>query len=125
MKKVYFSHAYGNKKSNYEHITRELTTMVNLHAGTLELMDIFPISPINALSFAYSGFDYTYGIGLCLELLSQCELMIIFRGFENSNGVDIEKAYCLEHNIDIIYYDEFIKMLNDFEKAYSIENVLI
>jgi hypothetical protein len=114
--KVYFSHAFGGKDDNLDHLNKKLLDLYEKHGSTLEYVEMIPVSPVNGLSFAYSGVSYDYGMKMCLDLLSECSLMVIFDGFDNSRGVNIEKEYCIDHDIQIIEYKDYVKSLEQLDK---------
>ena len=109
--KVYFSHEFGGKKENLEHMGVILDLLYKGIGVELNSLSIFPVSPLHALGFAYHYTDYEYGMELCLELLSQCSMMVTIDGYDNSRGVNIEKQFCKDNNIPVLTLTQFITFI--------------
>ena len=100
MKKlVYLSHPSSGLKCN----TDKITAIMQRIYKEKDLTDQFTfVSPIHNFGHMYHMTDYETGLEFCVDLLSRCELMLMFDNWERSRGCTREYAYCLEHNIKVI-----------------------
>lgn len=106
---IYLSHAFGGKKENVDHVAKQIQALYRDHicSTAIRYHNAVFVSPIHALGFIYDLVPYDQGLDNCIELLKHCQLMITFRGYDESVGVKAEKAYCQAHGIPVIDYDEF------------------
>lgn len=97
-KLIYVAHPYGGAKENKEsvgNIVREFYQMFP--------RDIF-ISPIHAFGFMYEDVDYKTGLFYCLNMLKQCDLLIMCPGWEESRGCMAEWELATLLQIPIVEY---------------------
>ena len=104
-KLVYVAHPYDGKKSNKEKIDKIMQELV--------MVDITHdyVSPIHNYGFMYlTGDQYQFGLGICLGLLSHCDVLILCHGWENSRGCNGEYEYAQKHGKAIFTLDEWKAM---------------
>lgn len=111
MLKIYFSHAFGNKSENKDHLETLLKEFVTANIEVLIEYGIVIVSPIHALDFMYTLVSYEEGMRHCLGLLADCDLLVTFHGHDNSTGVKIEKAYADLHNIPQVEFNDLLNYL--------------
>ena len=95
---IYCSHKFGGKMENAK--------AVELKIKRLQLADPENtyVSPIHTFGFMYDTVSYEDGIGMCLDLLSKCDMMIVLS--EMSKGVRAEIKYCIDNAIPIVFEEE-------------------
>lgn len=109
MKKlVYISHPYGGNienAKNIENIVKKIYESDRIYA------EYCIVSPVHAFGFMYDAMDYDKGIGICLDMLGKCDLMLVFGNWESSRGCNKEIRYCKDNNIPYM----ILKPLNIME----------
>jgi hypothetical protein len=58
------------------------------------------LSPVHALGFLYDYISYEDGMRHCLALLDMCDECWFIDGYNNSQGVNIEREYCARYGIE-------------------------
>jgi len=96
MKRIYVAHPYGGKPENKEKVENIIKELAIKDPLTLY------ISPIHAVGYLYNDVDYLQGMDYCFELLSLCDELILCKGWENSRGCNMEKAFAEKHGIPIM-----------------------
>lgn len=93
-KLIYLSHNYGGKESNKQHIELVMKSLVKRYP------DYTFLSPVHALGFLYDYISYEDGMRHCLALLDMCDECWFIDGYNNSQGVNIEREYCARYGIE-------------------------
>jgi hypothetical protein len=114
--KVYFAHEFGGKQENFEHMDEVLRALYSTIGLQMSELSIMPISPLHMLGFAYQYVPYEYGMEMCLNILSQCAMMVTIDGYDDSRGVNIERDFCKKNNIQVVELKDFIDIV---ETIYS------
>ena len=91
---IYLSHNYGGKESNKKHIETVIKSLVKRYP------DYTFLSPVHALGFLYDYISYEDGMRHCLALLDMCDECWFIDGYNNSQGVNIEREYCARYGIE-------------------------
>ena len=91
---IYLSHNYGGKESNKKHIETVIKSLVKRYP------DYTFLSPVHALGFLYDYISYDDGMRHCLALLDMCDECWFIDGYNNSQGVNIEREYCARYGIE-------------------------
>lgn len=91
---IYLSHNYGGKESNKQHIELVMKSLVKRYP------DYTFLSPVHALGFLYDYISYEDGMRHCLALLDMCDECWFIDGYNNSQGVNIEREYCARYGIE-------------------------
>ena len=94
MEMVYVAHKFGGDPANIER-ARKITH--DLQLADLENCYVTPLLCFGHLD--YFELSYEKGMELCLELLGNCDRMIV--ASEISRGVQIEIDYCKEWGIPV------------------------
>lgn len=95
---VYISHPYGGKESN-----RKAVEAIAARLAKKDTANVY-VSPIHAFGFLYDEVDYLDGLGMCIELLSRCDRMLVYGDWEHSTGCLAEIDYCRAHGIPFVLY---------------------
>lgn len=109
--KVYFSHAFGGKQENFEHMDEILKALYSTIGLQMSELSIMPVSPLHSLGFAYQYVPYDYGMDMCLNLLAQCTMMVTIDGYDDSRGVQMEIEFCKANGIQVVELNHFIDMV--------------
>ena len=84
MKLVYIAHPFSDKQ--------EVESII------LELLKKYPdvtyYSPVHATGFFYDAMPYEQGKEHCYEALSRCDELWLCEGWQDSQGCNLEYAYC-------------------------------
>lgn len=91
---IYCSHKFGGKMENAKAVETKIKKL------QLENPNDTYISPIHTFGFMYHTVSYEDGIGMCLDLLSKCDMMIVLS--KRSKGVRAEIKYCIDNAIPIV-----------------------
>ena len=91
---IYLSHNYGGKESNKKHIETVIKSLVKRYP------DYTFLSPVHAFGFLYDYISYEDGMRHCLALLDMCDECWFIDGYNNSQGVNIEREYCARYGIE-------------------------
>ena len=95
---IYCSHKFGGKLENAKDAELKIKKLQLADPGNTY------ISPIHAFGFMYDTVSYEDGIGMCLDLLSKCDMMIVLS--KMSKGVRAEIKYCIDNAIPIVFEEE-------------------
>lgn len=112
--KIYVSHEYGGKKENADLVEDAMKNIIAKHGS--QFPDITFVSPIHALGFAYDQVKYETGLKWCLDLLGDCDVLVYFKGKDNSTGVKREKMFAWQNGIPVIDWGTFTDMIDDMVK---------
>ena len=82
---IYVAHSYGGKEENLER-AKKITH--DLQVKDLANCYICPLLTFSHLEYGEIGFDAE--MELCLDVLSQCDKLIVASDFSNSEGVQME-----------------------------------
>jgi len=107
--RVYLSHAFGNQDVNRVHLEIQIKDMYKKYMDQINKQRILLVSPIHALGHSYDWMSYQEGLDQCFKLLSGCDLMVTFPGYDSSTGVRAEIDYCQMFDIPVMTVDQFIK----------------
>lgn len=100
MKRYYISHPFtGNEEKNKADADRIRAALKEAHP------DICFMNPLGM--FGNKDTDYCTALADALELLSSCEAIILYRGWEDSAGCRAEKAFAMQQGIKIMYIQDF------------------
>lgn len=112
MTRIYVSHPFGGTSENKKDADSVLKWLQN-EMGVFPIKEPFGcdthniyLSPIHIFGHLYNKVDYDTGISWCINLLRDCDAIIMCNGWENSTGCNIEFNYAKEHNIRIIHINE-------------------
>lgn len=114
---VYLSHNFGNDPENVKHLEEVVKDFVKKYGDVIKQYRLTFISPLHGLGFLYDQVDYEEGMRMCLAQLKLCTMMVLFNGYDNSRGVNIEKQFCLDNHIPILTEDEFRYMLEEAQQV--------
>lgn len=98
MKKIYVAHPFNAEEKNKKSVEAIIKSLVERDPTTLY------ISPIHATGYFYKDVSYEQGMEYCYELLRHCDELLLCRGWEESRGCNLEKAYAENHNIPIRFH---------------------
>jgi hypothetical protein len=118
--KVYVSHPFGGKPANRELVEAKIIKWTQTKHRFTQLITF--VSPIHALGHLYERIPYDEGMGMCLSLLDDCQLMI-YPHDGVSEGVSREIDHCLMAGIPVLEYEQFERILAD-PRAEAVDNVL-
>ena len=121
--KVYFSHEFGGKQENIDHMDEILKALYSTIGEEMSSLSILPVSPLHSLGFAYAYVPYDIGMEMCFELLKDCSMMVTVDGFDDSLGVNLEKDFCKKHGIPIRNLDAFIDFVEERYKSIAKEYI--
>ena len=92
---IYVSHAFGGKPENIER-AKKITH--DLQVSDLENTYICPLLALSHLQYGELGYDEE--INLCIDLLSECERLIV--ASEISKGVQLEIDFAKLVNMEVL-----------------------
>lgn len=95
---VYVASPFNGIQSNLQNHYRwleELTEMNKDNGYTF-------VSGLAQYNHMYDSMGYADGLKLCLDLLSQCDVLLLDCCWETSKGCVAEWAYCLDKDIQIV-----------------------
>ena len=99
---VYVAHKYGNDKNN---IDRAKKITHDLQVKNLANCYICPLLTFSHLEYGEIGFDNE--MELCLDILSQCDKLIVASDFSNSKGVQMEIDFAKLVKMEVMQIDKF------------------
>ena len=102
MATFYVAHAFGGKQENLER-AKKITH--DLQVKNLANCYICPLLTFSHLEYGEIGFDNE--MELCLDILSQCDKLIVASGFSNSKGVQMEIDFAKLVKMEVVWLDEF------------------
>ncbi len=107
--KIYVAHPYENKDENKKLVEEFIKSKLKEHK------DITFVSPIHTFGFMYDELEYEEGMKKCLELLSDCDAIVMksFEEIKHSKGCLIEYGYAKGKGISILSWYNFEKDLHD------------
>lgn len=102
MKTLYISHPFtGNEKDNAIDAERIRKDLQERYSG---------ICFINPLSmFGGAETDYCLSLALALEVLSRCDGIIMYPGWQESGGCRAEKAFAMREGMEIYNLESFLQ----------------
>ena len=96
---IYVSHAFGGKPENLER-AKKITH--DLQVADLENTYICPLLALSHLEYNEIGYDDE--MNLCIDLLSECERLIV--ASEISKGVQLEIDFAKLVNMEVLRLEE-------------------
>ena len=97
---IYISHPYGGEQANMRRIQRIVKRLaLNDKANVY-------VSPVHCFGYMYDSVDYLHGLGMCIELLSRCDKMLVYGDWRNSVGCKAEIDYCKLRGIPYVLHCE-------------------
>ena len=96
---IYVSHAFGGKPENLER-AKQITH--DLQVADLENTYICPLLAFSHLQYGELGYDDE--MNLCIDLLSECERLIV--ASEISKGVQLEIDFARLVNMEVFKLEE-------------------
>lgn len=106
-KQVYVSHPYKNKLENALAIRELIKTLTLKHLRGGDSNILF-ISPVLLYSHMYNDTSYEYGLWMCLEILKNCDCIIMAGDWKHSRGCMAEYYYCKSNNIPIYMIEDIL-----------------
>ena len=103
MKKIYICHEYGGIYDNAKIVVNYIKKLVSYNRNNIY------ISPILLFGMLYDIVPYDMSMEYCLQVLKDCDSMIIFGDESKSKGCIIEKEFCEKNNIPIIEFTDYCK----------------
>ncbi len=103
MKTLYLSHPFTGRKEaeNAADAERVRDTLQRKFPG---------ICFINPLAmFGGAKMDYCFSLSLALEVLSRCDGIIMYPGWEESGGCRAEKAFAMREGMEIYNLESFLQ----------------
>lgn len=103
MKTLYLSHPFTGRKEaeNAADAERVRDTLQRKFPG---------ICFINPLAmFGGAKMDYCFSLSLALEVLSRCDGIIMYPGWEESGGCRAEKAFAMREGMEIYKLESFLQ----------------
>lgn len=100
MKVVYLAHPFGGKQENVENAERLVKQLIKKYP------DCVFLSPLQAVGFYYNDVDYITGVKHCLEMLSRCDELWLYEGWEDSMGCFIEYTYATQRLMPIKFINK-------------------
>ncbi len=102
--KIYVAHPYGGDEKNKKIVELFIKKLVEVDPG------ITFISPIHAFGYLYDTLDYETGIDMCLDLMENCDALLIppFSQIENSKGCLVELGYAKGKGLKILSWLDVI-----------------
>ena len=98
---IYISHPYGGNKSNLEAIEA-----IVMDLAAKDKANVY-VSPVHCFGWMYETVDYLHGLGMCIELLSRCDRMLVYGDWMHSTGCRAEVDYCKAHGIPyVVHYGD-------------------
>ena len=97
---IYISHPYGGKKANMDAIESIATDL-----AAKDKANVY-VSPVHCFGWLYDKVPYLHGLGMCIELLSRCDKMLVYGDWRNSVGCKAEIEYCEAHRIPYVLHCE-------------------
>lgn len=98
---IYISHPYGGNKSNLEAIEA-----IVMDLAARDKANVY-VSPVHCFGWMYDTVDYLHGLGMCIELLSRCDRMLVYGDWMHSTGCRAEVDYCKAHGIPyVVHYGD-------------------
>lgn len=98
---VYIAHPYRGEKENLNKVEEIIKKLVKSNPEKTY------VSPIHTFGFMYDFVEtYEQGMGMCLELLSKCQKIILCGDWEHSRGCNMEYDFAIKNNIKIEVMEE-------------------
>ncbi len=98
---IYVAHPYAGKEENKERIDRIMRWLI-----THDKEHVY-VSPINNFGMVYFEESYSEGLEICLNLLEQCDVLVLCGEWETSKGCVGEWSFAKARNKDIYSLDEW------------------
>lgn len=95
---IYISHPYCGDKANMD----EIEGIVKKLAAS-DKANVY-VSPVHCFGFLYEDVPYLHGLGMCIELLSRCDKMLVYGDWQRSVGCKAEIDYCKAHGIPYVLH---------------------
>ena len=99
---IFVSHCYGGDKENIEK-AKKITH--DLQVKDLANCYICPLLTFSHIEYGEIGFDNE--MELCLDILSQCDKLIVASDFSNSKGVQMEIDFAKLVKMEVMQIDKF------------------
>lgn len=97
---IYISHPYGGHKANMDAIES-----IAADLAAKDKANVY-VSPVHCFGYLYNDVPYLHGLGMCIELLSRCDKMLVYGDWRNSVGCKAEIEYCKAHRIPYVLHCE-------------------
>lgn len=98
---IYIAHCYKGDKANLER-AKKITH--NLQVRDLANCYVCPLLVFSHLKYGEIGFDNE--MELCLDILSQCDRLIVASDFSNSKGVQMEIDFAKLVKMEVMRLNE-------------------
>lgn len=119
---LYISHPYGNKEQN----KNDIENIIRYLYHSDEIFDNYClVSPVHCFGFLYEDWEYEKGIQPCLDLLGECDGMLVFDGegaedWTTSTGCKMEVAKYEEWGMPYRFMGSFEKIKSEgYAKIHS------
>lgn len=93
---VYISHPSKGLKKNTTKIEKIIRELYSCHGIA---NNFCLVSPVHCYGFMYNDVDYETGLNFCKDLLSHCNVMLVFGDYTTSVGCNAEIEFCKHNNI--------------------------
>ncbi len=118
---IYLSHPYGGNQDNI----KELENCIRKLYANDSIYEHFSfVSPLHCYSFMYDETEYNRGLQYCIDLLANCDMMILIGDWTNSAGCTAERTYCLLNDIPFLEVKDETE-LDHLIKSSFIRNELL
>ena len=123
-KLIYISHPSSGLEEN----TRAIENIIRILYSNDVLFDNYCfVSPVHCYGFMYNDVEYEKGIQFCLDLLDNCDGMLVFGDWKSSRGCNMEVKHCESNDIPYIIIgnkDDLISRLST-NLTNDIHNIMI
>lgn len=107
---IYLSHPYGNKKENFDEISKIMEHLYNSDSFFNEFCIISPVHNYGAL---YEVMEYDKGLQICIDLMEYVDITLIVGDWQSSKGCTKERKYCIENNVPYIIVEDVKEILEN------------
>ena len=102
---VYVAHPYGGDEVNRFAVDRIMTNLVLMDKNHTY------VSPIHNYSMLYFDTEYAKGLEICLDLLKECDYLVLCGNWEHSKGCIGEWAYAKAAGIRTFTWSEWTDLI--------------
>lgn len=96
MRRVYICHPFNGKQENIDSIAKICRILAEGRK------DIIPISPVHSFSYLDDSIHRNIALKYCLELLSMCDEVWVYGGWQESTGCKSEIAHASKLGIKVV-----------------------
>ena len=105
---IYVAHPYDGQEENKKKVEEFIKLLIKkniFHKPNF-------ISPIHNYGYLYNNMEYEKGIDLCLNLLNECDIILIpkFEKIKMSKGCLIELGYAKHKGMEIIHWEDVVSI---------------